>query len=120
MTLRLAIVLTVAACGADAASTPPPASPKPAPAPVAAADDCRRACEYQASCLPAGYRDHDPTACIAECRASLVSPDPKEPGRLATIWADCLTQVPCAEIEKSMAMDMGPAGWCFAKAIDID
>lgn len=105
------------ACGADSASTPPPAAPKPAPTPVATTDQCRRACEYQASCLTAGYPDHDPSDCLADCRSNLETRDPKDPGARPRKWADCLTALPCSAIVKSMAMDMGPAGYCYSHAI---
>ena len=112
MTRRLISLLALAACGADSASTPPPA------APVATVDQCRRACDYQASCLPAGYRDHDPSACVKDCRANLESRNPTDPSARPTIWADCLTALPCSAIVKSMTMDMGPAGYCYSKAIN--
>ena len=119
MTLRLIVLCALAACGADSASTPPPAAPKPAPAPVPVAptDQCRRACEYQASCLPAAYRDHDPNDCLADCRANLESRNLGDPSERPKVWADCLTALPCSAIVKSMAMDEGPAGYCYSKAI---
>ena len=112
----LVFVLLACSCGADSASSPPPATPKPAPVPVATVDECRRGCEYQASCLPAGYADHDPTACLADCRAHLASRDPNGPGARPKRWADCLTALPCAEVERSMSMNMGPAGYCYSQA----
>ena len=109
------MLLALAACGADSASAPPPVTPNPPP-PVATVDHCRRGCEYQAACLPAGYHDHDPGPCLADCRASLESRDPKDPGDRPRLWADCLTALPCSEVERSMRMNMGPAGYCYAQA----
>jgi hypothetical protein len=119
--MKPCLVLLVAcatACGADSASSPPPSSPRPPPqpVPVAAVDECRRGCEYQAACLPAGYPDRDPAACLADCRAHLASRDPKDPGARPKQWADCLTALPCADIERSMSMNMGPAGYCYSQA----
>ena len=116
MTLRMLAMFALAACAPDAVTSPPPASPKPTTVPVASADHCRRACEYQASCLPAGYPDHDPAACLDDCRAHLASRDPKDPGARPKQWADCLTALPCSAIEKSMTMNMGPAGHCYSQA----
>jgi hypothetical protein len=102
---RIAFVFLVA-CGAD---------PGPAPTTPVVVDQCTRACNRQASCLPAGYADRDPTGCLKNCRANLVT---RDGDAYAKSYADCLENLSCDDIEKSMTMDMGPVGFCYSKAIN--
>jgi hypothetical protein len=118
---RFALVL-LAACGADVAPTPvTPRAPPPQPRVAAprAVDQCTRACDRQASCLPSSYRDHDPSACIADCRTYLVTHDPVDPEATPRRYADCLAKLSCSEIERSTVMDSGRAGDCYSRAISI-
>jgi hypothetical protein len=122
--MRWFLLVAIGACGGAAGPAEPrpvAAEEEPAPAPAdedggldaalakESDDACTRACARISTCASAEAAE----GCEMDCQSSLSNGR----GSPAVRYAACLESLSCGDIKKSMSMNMGPAGECYANAL---
>lgn len=106
--LFLSAVVTLAGCGGQVdESAPSPAPATNAPNSLSSTDGCARSCERMTRTCTA-YED---PRCEESCAKSFEEPEQ------ATTFAACIDELSCDDIRRGVAMDYGPIGECWSRAL---
>lgn len=91
----------------DGAPSPAPGSATNAPNSVAAGDGCTRACDRMTTTC----RAYEDPRCVESCASNFV-----DEAQAAT-FAACIDALSCEDIRRGAAMDYGPIGECWSRAL---
>ena len=106
------LVSLIASCAASStpiANTSNTSTPATPTVTSSSSTDCITACTRYRVCAPnvVGARQVD--SCVRDCNASLAPTSQAK-------YASCMTALPCEDVEASLTMDEGPAGYCYSSS----